>query len=1168
MHIHEILTDNFQKWFSSPDGQQREWQLGDTADEFIEKNRGLNIPEDILETIWKSLQTKVAPDESLACTPTFEEFTSTMDHMSKDSAPGVSGLSYNMMRVWGKDIRKRIYEDICELWEHGEFPSQWKIKWLVPIPKKSDPDVGDLRPLMLMEALRKVWGSIFVRRIQKMWKSRKVLQPNQFGSVPGKGTDGAVVEFLNAAESARERKTPIYVTSWDIKRAFDSVAKPLVTLALQRLGVPTKLTDYFTRVDLGTTVVRTPWALHCCDQGETADGFFGERGIGQGDVTSPLIWTAFFDILLTALDTVPGGIATCDRHGRLNETDDIAYVDDLISVQGDLQSLQKKADIVSGFCLWAGLTLATEKFRAFAVNWGNEHINMGTHITIHGTGWVPMDVKMKTDGNLKHLGVLWDMDLGNETQRIQMEGYIKEALAYITARRASAKCKILAITKCVIPKLIYICKFMGWSLEQYEKLERMISSALRSTTKHLPGFPNELLYLSREEGGMGFTSLVDTVHRTKHRMYQRLFDDDDSYHAVDSLLTRAFRARGQILQPHTETTLQTGEWISWVWASSLVQWMEREGKRLVATGRKEGDDREEEPLIVEDGLSTGLYTRNEKQGGAVRLRAGQFWAHERNWQETRAVEITAVSENRVHGLIWSCGEGKTIVVGGTMTATPATHGDGGGSGVLAGHPQDMVDAFGGNATLLSVTADHHKKINGRPINECTILNVLQREMQVPFQPIEQVQAQYGSDADVYTDGTYQCYGTMEEWSQGRQRDLAAAGVAILSASHGVGLRVTDVEMMSAYDAETVAIAVAGCIAPGAVIHTDCKAAQDASSLRQHRTGITHIMRMAPQRGSVVKVQAHAERRKHKRDWSKEEEGNCKADAVAGGRIMETELKEEHFDMERAISSTFPLVWKNENGSTSFGTGTRRCKRYTVERDVWRMKGLRPPRWEGTTNKLGAAMWSKQECSWAQAVRIMWDKNVTGENESKWKCKEVTKCEICGVPTSQRHMILECQRPGAAAIRATAIQKVRQESDKHGNNLTGKTIRAVLRLRDHADAYTLWTGLWTPELRKEVAASCPWTLTRREYSKVVAALRHLAEGVLELYKQGGRRAVKRVRSGGPKRELRQASMDEFAQRMGDFKDDSDFFHEEGLDNAQFKECREMDERVYDSRKYDR
>jgi hypothetical protein len=34
-----------------------------------------------------------------------------------------------------------------------------------------------------------------------------------------------------------------------------------------------------------------------------------------------------------------------------------------------------------------------------------------------------------------------------------------------------------------------------------------------------------------------------------------------------------------------------------------------------------------------------------------------------------------------------------------MTATPATHGDGGGSGVLAGHPQDMVDAFGGNATL-------------------------------------------------------------------------------------------------------------------------------------------------------------------------------------------------------------------------------------------------------------------------------------------------------------------------------------------------------------------------------------------------------------------------------------------------------------------------------------
>ena len=101
-------------------------------------------------------------------------------------------------------------------------------------------------------------------------------------------------------------------------------------------------------------------------------------------------------------------------------------------------------------------------------------------------------------------------------------------MAYILARRASGKCKIIAITKCVIPKLIYICKFMGWTLEQFGKMEKYISSALRKVTRQLASFPGELLYVSRDEGGMGFPSLVDIVHRTKIRMQQRLYDDDDS----------------------------------------------------------------------------------------------------------------------------------------------------------------------------------------------------------------------------------------------------------------------------------------------------------------------------------------------------------------------------------------------------------------------------------------------------------------------------------------------------------------------------------------------------------------------------------------------------------------------------------------------------------------
>ena len=145
------------------------------------------------------------------------------------------------------------------------------------------------------------------------------------------------------------------------------------------------------------------------------------------------------------------------------------------------------------------------------------------------------------------------MDLGNETQRGQIEQYLREALAYVMARRASARCKILAINKCIVPKVLYVCKFMGWSLAQYEHLEAIVSAALRKVSRNAPGFPTDLLYIAKEDGGMGYESLVDITQRTKHRMYQRLLDDDHTNMVASGLLARAFRARGQVLHPHARS---------------------------------------------------------------------------------------------------------------------------------------------------------------------------------------------------------------------------------------------------------------------------------------------------------------------------------------------------------------------------------------------------------------------------------------------------------------------------------------------------------------------------------------------------------------------------------------------------------------------------------------
>jgi hypothetical protein len=88
-------------------------------------------------------------------------------------------------------------------------------------------------------------------------------------------------------------------------------------------------------------------------------GFIPERGTGQGDIPSPLLWVGVFDILLTALDTVQDGqLFAPIGDGASEPVRDSAYADDLLSVVTTLPALQRKADIVSAFCLLFGIDLS------------------------------------------------------------------------------------------------------------------------------------------------------------------------------------------------------------------------------------------------------------------------------------------------------------------------------------------------------------------------------------------------------------------------------------------------------------------------------------------------------------------------------------------------------------------------------------------------------------------------------------------------------------------------------------------------------------------------------------------------------------------------------------------------------------------------------------------
>ena len=130
----------------------------------------------------------------------------------------------------------------------------------------------------------------------------------------GKGTETGVLEFAATLETAKELKSEVFISSWDLNRAFDSVDRRLLVFAWERLGVPSSLAHYLVEMDEDSKmVVRTPFASliqQMAGKEGLADkeaAFAPGRGTAQGGVDSTAAYSAFTDILLCALADVTGG---------------------------------------------------------------------------------------------------------------------------------------------------------------------------------------------------------------------------------------------------------------------------------------------------------------------------------------------------------------------------------------------------------------------------------------------------------------------------------------------------------------------------------------------------------------------------------------------------------------------------------------------------------------------------------------------------------------------------------------------------------------------------------------------------------------------------------------------------------------------------------------------
>jgi len=165
----------------------------------------------------------------------------------------------------------------------------------------------------------------------------------------------------NELEEAKEAGTEIHDSSWKIKRAFDSVSKPILQMSWQRLGVPMHIAKYIVDMDKDClTIPMTPHVMCIMSYKGldsfdfrlsshiSASGFYPETGPPQRDTPSPMNWNAVLDVPLQALHDIDPTPYLIRTDSALYPPADTAYADDLFSISAHREGLQLKADLVSG----------------------------------------------------------------------------------------------------------------------------------------------------------------------------------------------------------------------------------------------------------------------------------------------------------------------------------------------------------------------------------------------------------------------------------------------------------------------------------------------------------------------------------------------------------------------------------------------------------------------------------------------------------------------------------------------------------------------------------------------------------------------------------------------------------------------------------------------------
>ena len=375
-----------------------------------------------------------------------EEVIAAIAKLKNGKAPGICGVSAEMLKAGGSAVAKWLHRIINLMWTTGEVPADWTKAVIVPIHKKGSKMIcSNYRGISLLSIPCKVYTRILDGWVRSITES-KVMEV-QGGFRRGRSCVDQVFTIRQLSEKVLEKNGQMAVACVDLEKAYDNVCREKLWRVLDEYGVKGNLMK----------AIRSLYARsQACVRvgGKLSEWFSISQGVRQGCVLSPWLFNVFMDrIMREVKDRLQGGV-----HLTATTVKILLFADDIVVCT------EKKEDMERNL---GEMNVVMKKW-GMKMHWGKTKVMM-----VSRTG---EECKISVEGEeveevekLNYLGVTISGDGGCDDeieQRIGAAARVVGAMRkeVLEGRELQKKTKMRVFNAMVVPTLLYGCE--TWTVQK------------------------------------------------------------------------------------------------------------------------------------------------------------------------------------------------------------------------------------------------------------------------------------------------------------------------------------------------------------------------------------------------------------------------------------------------------------------------------------------------------------------------------------------------------------------------------------------------------------------------------------------------------------------------------------------------------------------------------